>query len=224
MSNKFNSTRINKFHDEIKGDQNHRYKSWEYCFNAFKTLKDNDTLALHLGFYLASWGMYRGSSGMLQKDYKIHVGAIEILIKPKYEELHCVNHEVTVKDIDLILELKQELSKYYKTIEYSKKVGENKKIQPTNTLITKIILGTLGCLPAYDKYFIDGLKTSGMSGFSIYKKSLQNLFEFINKNKESLLQTQKEISKNGIHYPIMKLVDMHFWIIGFEGKKNKKRV
>ena len=36
-----------------------RYNSWNHCFEAFGTLKDTKLLSLHLGFYLASWGMYR---------------------------------------------------------------------------------------------------------------------------------------------------------------------
>jgi hypothetical protein len=42
-----------------------RYNSWKYCYEVFgdKTKhRDIDYLALHLGFYLASWGMYRGSA------------------------------------------------------------------------------------------------------------------------------------------------------------------
>ena len=48
---------------------NARYLSWEHCYKVFAphigkspTDKDADFLALHLGFYLASWGMYRASS------------------------------------------------------------------------------------------------------------------------------------------------------------------
>ena len=57
--------------------ENDRYKSWEYCYHSFISARnssspDYDILSLHLAFYLASWGMYRGSSFLLQKDYKIH--------------------------------------------------------------------------------------------------------------------------------------------------------
>src|SRR3989338_201229 len=31
-------------------------------------------------------------------------------------------------------------------------------ISPTNTLISKVMLGTLGCVPAYDTSFIQGLR------------------------------------------------------------------
>lgn len=39
---------------------------------------DIDLMALNLCMYLASWGMYRGSSALLQKClYEVHVGAFK---------------------------------------------------------------------------------------------------------------------------------------------------
>ena len=56
---------------------NHRFKSWEHNYRIFceereKTNPDIDKLSIHLSFYLASWGMYRGSSFLLQKDEDHH--------------------------------------------------------------------------------------------------------------------------------------------------------
>ena len=54
-------------------DSQHRFASWIHCYDAFGDENlDNNQKALHLAFYLASWGMYRGSSGLLWKDYTIH--------------------------------------------------------------------------------------------------------------------------------------------------------
>jgi len=51
-----------------------RYASFDYCFNYFQTFREEDKIeeladlshiqlsSLQLGFYLASWGMLRGSS------------------------------------------------------------------------------------------------------------------------------------------------------------------
>ena len=59
------------FKEIEKSDQSvyHRGKSWEHCytfFRKYKTLRNDkllvDYAALHLGFFLASWGMLRGSS------------------------------------------------------------------------------------------------------------------------------------------------------------------
>ena len=51
-----------------------RNTSFDYCYNYFKTTEDLtadlEKSCLVLGFYLASWGMLRGSSFLLQKSIK----------------------------------------------------------------------------------------------------------------------------------------------------------
>jgi len=58
------------FYAELQKDPHGRYRSWEHCYAAFADAFDQvergeevdyDHLGLHLAFYLASWGMYRGS-------------------------------------------------------------------------------------------------------------------------------------------------------------------
>lgn len=62
------------------GSPESRYASFDYCYNYFQDARDaveKDRLAdedrrlsscLQLGFYLASWGMMRGSSGLLWRS------------------------------------------------------------------------------------------------------------------------------------------------------------
>ncbi|MBQ8112212.1 MAG: hypothetical protein IJ146_03300, partial [Kiritimatiellae bacterium] len=68
-----------RFYNDSLRDANGRYRSWEHCYKVFYEARlkrqkggcpDYDYLCLHLAFYLASWGMYRGSSFLLQQDYK----------------------------------------------------------------------------------------------------------------------------------------------------------
>jgi hypothetical protein len=66
MESKINSN-IEKYLSGITTDEFHRYKSWDNCFQAFSVSKQLEIQVLELAFYLASWGMYRGSSGLLQK-------------------------------------------------------------------------------------------------------------------------------------------------------------
>ena len=76
---------IQDYFDETIKDIHGRYMSWRYCYKAFSERRNEvdeqtiDYLALHLAFYLASWGMYRGSSFLLQKDYKIHIPIVRII-------------------------------------------------------------------------------------------------------------------------------------------------
>src|SRR5262249_6607125 len=89
--------------------------------------------------------------------------------------------------------------------------------QPTDTLVTKVILGTLGCLPACDRYFIDGFKSRGFSYSYLNGRFIQRLLEFCSNHLSKLRTEQARIAKeSGMHYPIMKLVDMYFWQIGYE--------
>ena len=60
-----------------------RYTSYDYCFNYYQSFLNSERIkalgseknlklsCLHLGFYLASWGMYRGSGWLLQTSLKI---------------------------------------------------------------------------------------------------------------------------------------------------------
>ena len=81
-----------EFYNDLKSDENGRYRSWEHCYSHFIKERGNqdidyDYLSLQLAFYLASWGMYRGSSFLLQKDYKVHIPVVKELLSKKYDAL-----------------------------------------------------------------------------------------------------------------------------------------
>src|SRR5690349_5833317 len=85
--------RIAAYYDRVAADPHHRYRSWEHCY-AFFTSKSREDLradphaaALHLGFYLASWGMYRGSSFLLSHTYTVHEGVMANLTAPRFAAL-----------------------------------------------------------------------------------------------------------------------------------------
>lgn len=216
---------IEKYLSGIFSDEYHRYKSWDNCFHAFSTPEQSGTQVLELAFYLASWGMYRGSGGLLQKNHLIHKGSVEIIFAGAYQKLKCNEHnEVSKDNINDILDLKNELAKHYSSIYFTKGTGKSKPISPTDTLLSKIMLGTLGCVPAYDRYFIDGLKEMNMehSGFNSY--SLNELFNFIDSNKTEIESAQKlAMTKTKGHYPLMKILDMYFWQIGYDKELRGKK-
>lgn len=215
--------RIQSFHLQLQSDENHRYKSWEHCFSYFSQKKLDETIAcLHLSFYLASWGMYRGSSFLLWKDYLIHRNVVKRILSLK----HLRNIDFSKpceKEIDEIFDLSSWIRNWYQqNIRYVN--GTAKKIHATDTLMTKILLGTLGCIPAYDRYFIEGLRSKGLSHSRLSKDNFQSVVEFYNLNRADFDSVQQSIKcTSGIYYPTMKLVDMYFWQIGFEkNSKNKK--
>jgi hypothetical protein len=89
--------------------------------------------------------------------------------------------------------------------------------QPSDTLVTKVLLGTLGCLPACDRYFIAGFKSAGFSFSSLNANSVARILQFCHGNLAALRVEQARIEKvGGIRYPLMKLVDMYFWQLGYD--------
>jgi hypothetical protein len=149
--------RIHAFRASLSGEH-HRYRSWEHCYDYFRRTTpqglsaDRDQAALQLAFYLASWGMYRGSSFLLQHSYTVHLGVIDLLGARRFSVLWTREFGAGGTDDDLvptILKAIDGIRKAYQPFAPSANSG-----QPTDTLITKVILGTFGCLPACDRYFI----------------------------------------------------------------------
>lgn len=170
-----------EFYNDLKVDENGRYRSWEHCYSHFIKAReskevDYDYLSLQLAFYLASWGMYRGSSFLLQKDYKVHIPVVK----------------------------EQEL-----------------KNQLSFTLITKILMGTLGCVPAYDRYFIAGIKNQKVATGNYNVRSIMQLVNFYEKNADRLEPIREKMEVEGMPYPQMKMIDMGFWQVGFDLDTNK---
>lgn len=210
------------FYNELRADSNGRYRSWEHCYKCFHDARNNsapdlDYLSLQLAFYLASWGMYRGSSFLLQKDYKVHVPVVEELLKVHYNGLfglECI--ELRKNDVQKKLtELNWFMTAYYNKIRKSVKETEVKN-KLSATLITKILMGSLGCVPAYDRYFIDGVKGQKVTTGIYNIKSILKLVDFYDTNHVRLEETRKRLKVYDLPYPQMKLLDMGFWQIGFE--------
>lgn len=92
----------------------------------------------------------------------------------------------------------------------------------TDTLATKVILGTLGCLPACDRFFIDGFKQSGRQYSYLNGRFVERILQFCIDHGSQLRSDQAEIQTvGGMHYPLMKLADMYFWQIGYEAAARK---
>lgn len=205
---------------------NNRRKSWLWCrkifYESHKTQNiDNDLLALNLAFYLASFGMYRGSSPLLFNDYKVHNAAVKEILKNKYSDLwnidpftYKVNSlpEWFWKNSGGLRDIYNELKS--RTV-YQKKDADNKCFA-TNTLVTKVLLGTIGCVPAYDEYFVSGLRYFGIKN-DFSKKSLQNIISVLSPCRE-VHDCINEYTKEEYGYVPMKIIDSYFWEIGYLSK------
>ncbi|MGI6067627.1 hypothetical protein [Absicoccus porci] len=216
-----------EFYNDLKADENGRYRSWEHCYSHFIKARgskemDYDYLSLQLAFYLASWGMYRGSSFLLQKDYKVHIPVVKELLSEKYDVLVGIECTDFRKESNqqLLKDINSFLGQYYDKIRREVKEQELKN-QLSFTLITKILMGTLGCVPAYDRYFIAGIKNQKVATGNYNLKSIMQLVDFYEKNSARLEPVRGKMEVEGMPYPQMKMIDMGFWQVGFELDTNK---
>lgn len=216
------------YFDKIRKDSNARYLSWEHCYSYFQKnhIRPNDEtldwLCLHLAWYLASWGMLRGGSFLLQKDYKIHLPIVKLLISAPYRNLYNLTIEELCDEaiIKQIMQLSDNIVNIYQI--NSKMDASDSGSTPTQTLITKILLGTIGCTPAYDRYFIDGLKSCNVKQHNYGDHSLSQLAQFYHQNNHKFELFQNKVSQGRIEYPPMKVIDMCFWQLGYEMDINNK--
>lgn len=174
---------INQFlegKDKNKGRKpDERYASFDYCYNYFYSFYKQNKISelaneenlqlscLHLGFYLASWGMLRGSSFLLEKSVRSYKNLIIAISKmdPKLWEIDIDNYNK--ENIELLLKCKQQIIDSF---------GDENK--PTDTLITKIMLGVFANVPAFDQYVQNSLKVRELN-----EKSLLKLKTFYDENK-----------------------------------------
>ncbi len=187
-----------------------RYASFDFCYNYFylfykgnklNELADEKNLqmsCLQLGFYLASWGMMRGSSFLLEKSVKNYKNLIVAIskINPKLWEIDVDKYDED--NIKLLLNCKQQIIEV---------LGKENKL--SDTLVTKIMLGVFANIPAYDQYFRKSLKLH-----SLNKQSLLKIKKFYEENKETFdsfkIHTFDFLTsqETDIIYPKAKLIDM----------------
>ena len=157
-----------------------RYASFDFCYNYFYSFYRNNKLSelsneenlqtscLQVGFYLASWGMMRGSSFLLEKSVRNLSNLIITISKmnPKLWEIDVADYNE--ENISLLLDCKQQIIN-----------ALGKQNKPSDTLVTKIMLGVFANIPAFDQYFRKSLKVH-----SVNKKSLLKIKEFYIQNRE----------------------------------------
>lgn len=210
------------FYDDARANENGRSRSWEHCYRVFRDARtdpspDYDYLSLHLAFYLASWGMYRGSCFILQKDYKVHTPIVEEILKPEYDclfGLACAdlrNDDVRAQ----YTKLYDYISYYFHRIREEVR-GRAVASSVSPVLITKILMGTLGCVPAYDRFFEEGAKYLGLEKKSYNEDSLRELADIYEAHNDRLEEARRGMRTEDLVYPQMKLLDMGFWQVGYD--------
>jgi hypothetical protein len=190
-----------------------RYSSFDYCFNYFQSANEAQELdglteggrmevsCLQLAFYLASWGMLRGSSALLKRSVKHYEPAIRALVTMP-AELWNVDADLCGDRADVVLGAARQLRSAFPD-------------GASDILVTKVMLGVFGCVPAFDTYFKRGF---GVSSFN--RQSLRKVQDFYEQNATEIESHRVATldfatgASTTRRYPRAKIIDMHFFIAG----------
>jgi hypothetical protein len=219
MNNENIGSIVNNFKSDSK--PNDRYTSFDYCYNYFletKDLtKDIEKSCLVLGFYLASWGMLRGSSFLLQKSAKHYQATIEYIATLEKSVWQIDADTYTEENIKIILNI-------YNNVKQLLIENGNADL----TLVTKILLGVFGFIPAFDQYFCNTFReifADKNCGFRVVNsKSLNCIKDFYEQNKieidklaaETFTTDFKTETKTLNNYTKAKIIDMYGFTAGLK--------
>jgi hypothetical protein len=193
-----------------------RYTSFDYCFNYFQRFREEDRTAdiaahenmqlscLHLGFYLASWGMFRGSSILLLKSARHYEPVINVIAGAPADAWELDAHRYTADAWPLLWQLDQEIRAAF---------GHRNGV--SSTLATKVMLGVFGNIPAFDTYFREGFgaATFGRKAFLRLGDFYQEHANDVDRHRIPTLDfntgqpTERQYSR-------AKVIDMIFFIEG----------
>jgi hypothetical protein len=193
-----------------------RYASFDYCYNYFQAFREQDRIddichydnmqrsCLELGFYLASWGMLRGSSFLLFKSAKFYESVLRAITEFD-RKIWTVNVDsYTTENIALLLGARKAIRQ-----------ALGKENKPTDILVTKIMLGVFGNIPAFDNSFRSGFGVGNPT-----RTHLERVAGFYAHHKDTIdaakIYTLDFSTGNNTTrpYPKAKIVDMVGFMLG----------
>lgn len=193
-----------------------RYASFDYCYNYFQSFREARRIpeiaspesiqasCLHLGFFLASWGMFRGSAPLHNRSARFFDPVIRAIASSEGHLWEIDAHVYTAENIREILHFRKTLADAW-----------GPQAAPSEILVTKIMLGVFANVPAFDNLFKNGL---GVATFG--PKALEKVARFYETNAEIVeryrVPTLDFATGEPTHrrYTRAKVIDMVFFMEG----------
>ncbi len=213
--------KINAYLNKYNNYLHSREASFDFCYNYFISFekcagdilskKNKQQSCLQLGFYLASFGMFRNSD-LLEKSYKYYESVLAVIIQHKLWQVD-VN---SFNNPKIITELKNVYDSLKDVFSH----------QYPMTINTKCLLGIYSCIPAFDsnvKYFFNRIKKTRYE-FSVDcfdGRLIKFIYKFYSTFKkqihfatERLYIKDYSTGNNLRNYNIARVIDLLSWIEG----------
>ena len=198
-----------------------RSQSYDHCYNYFADTKD-PTADLEkscgvLGFYLASWGMYRGSTYLQQHTNSSHlIQTIRKIqnLRPTLAGIDLNNY--SEGNIELVLSA-------YGAIKDALQIRQRSQV----TIVTKVMVAAFGCIPAFDRNFSQASRRAlqphaRLPHGRVDSDVLRMLAAFYRANRDDIEKLHLESrtvafgtdTVTGHRLSRAKIVDMYFYELG----------
>lgn len=229
-----------KGNNQTAEDVKHRFATYDFCHSYFvrnrKELLSSrmEESCIRLWSFLGSWGMLRGSSQLLKENSPAS-------LKPVIECIANTPEEIWNIDVEQYEEKQEKLIELHESIKEALIEGSSKNdcdgklheaFNPTCTLITKIMMGVFGIVPAFDTFFC---KTFGhmypRKGFiscHFNENTLSSIHQFYLDNKEVIDAIKIPVMDfdgkaiSGLYYKKAKLIDMYGFTSGEHSAEKAK--
>lgn len=205
-----------KYYSHSRGDDYPRLRAWDYLWDYMQSVdewadlasnKNIRNTALNIGFYLANWGMFRGSSGLPYVNLRF----FEDLTSFLFTEIPTEFWNLTLKEFKP--ENTKNLEVFDEGIRKIRDFGKN-RITWTQTLTTKLLLGIWGQCPAFDTYFSQGFKKYETETGNILPRIISARYLIrLNELRKNWPRLEFK-TPDGNRYPMGKVIDMAFFQYG----------
>lgn len=218
-----------------------RFASYDFCHSYF--LRNRESLSfkmeescIYLWSFLGSWGMLRGSSVLLKENSPASLRNVVECIAKTPKEVWDIDVEQYVNE-----KCKKQIIELYDSIKLALKEGSSHVDckgnpitpleNPSRTLVTKIMMGVFGIVPAFDTFFSDVFDSlypgKGFRSGKFSHDCLDAIYNFYLQNKQQLDSIKIAVIDfdgkpiEGMYYKKAKLIDMYGFTRGvFEAGKD----
>ena len=212
---------VEKYQSEAQDDSFHSQYQFDHTHRSIGAWLANDNsvsdseAALWLSSLLAHWGMFRASSKLKDKNALFFQALIRFAAKGSKAALGPIIglpfERLTTVSPECIDDCFKSLSEWL----------AQREVAPTDTLMTKIALGLTCDVPAYDRYFKQGLKVlartdqfTGIQSFS--GRSLHALVEWSAEYSWPKVRSRADGRR---YLPMARVVDMAIFQFGFDNSE-----
>lgn len=197
----------------IINTSNKKYKKWEDCYRKFKMACevgiDKEGLSNALADYLLCFGMGRNGKKTFLEDRVMLYPVVEFLFSDENKFLFALTPREILEDCEVVLRI-CETSRCIRKL-----LKAEVDYEVTNTMVTKMLMGVYGTIPAFDRFLCASANCTQVAADRNFPvKHILRLAKFYLDNERDYFKVAIRnlgFSATLKDYPEMRLVDIVMW-------------